>query len=86
MQPEQLTAPHAGGEGKLDDWQQGVVGEFGANLRDLIGGEDRKLLLLDRRWLADRRHVARKGAILDGILQHERQEAVGVADRARCQP
>ena len=86
LKAEQLAAPHAGGEGKLDDRQQGVPSELGANLRDLIGGKDLKLLLLDRGRLANRRHVARNGAVLDGVSQDAHQEAVSVTDRARCQP
>ena len=65
---------------------QGVPGELGANLRDLVGGEDLKLLLLDLGRLANHRHVAGEGAVLDGISQYAHQEAMGVADRARCQP
>ena len=58
--------PHAGGKGKLDDWQQGVVGKLGADLRDLIGGENLNLPLFDPGGLTDRCHVAGEGAVLDG--------------------
>ena len=85
LEAEQLAAPHAGGEGKLDNRRQGVAGELGAHLRDLLGGEDLDLPLLDLGRPADRRHVARERAVLDGVLQHERQETVGVTDSARRQ-
>ena len=32
LKAAKLTAPHAGGESKLDNWQQDVLGELGAKL------------------------------------------------------